>query len=72
MSEKNPVTVLCSRCKMRHYTPYGEEGDAPPPALSRVDNKTYICSDCGREETLEGLHRFENGVWKGDSPAATP
>jgi hypothetical protein len=27
--------------------------DAPPfPALSRVDNETYICSDCGTDEAL--------------------
>ena len=76
MSEENPATVLCPRCKTRLYTPYDSEepisADALYPAVSRVDNKTYICSDCGREEMLEGLHRFENGVWKGDSPAATP
>lgn len=48
-------TVLCPRCGEKNYTPYGEDWtpDAPlPPALSRVDNKTYICSDCGTAEAL--------------------
>jgi ribosomal protein L37AE/L43A len=38
----------CPRCK-RDYEEY--------PALSRVDNKTYICSKCGTEE---GLFNFMN------------
>lgn len=25
------------------------------PALSRVDNKTYICPDCGKREALESI-----------------
>jgi transposase-like protein len=33
----------CPRCK-RDYADY--------PALSRKDNKTYICSDCGVQEAL--------------------
>ena len=24
-----------------------------PPALSRIDNKTYICSSCGTQEALD-------------------
>lgn len=26
-----------------------------PPAISRVDNKTLICPDCGTRQALEGL-----------------
>jgi len=26
-------------------------------SLSRVDNKTYICNDCGTKEALEGIDR---------------
>lgn len=26
-----------------------------PPALSRVDNKTYICPDCGTRQALASL-----------------
>lgn len=35
---------LCPRC----HQPIGED-----PALSRRDNKTYICSQCGTAEALE-------------------
>ena len=49
-------TVTCPRCGRNEYTPYGEpwdpERDAPPPALSRMDNATYICSDCGQDEAM--------------------
>jgi hypothetical protein len=50
------MVVLCPRCEREYFTPYGEsrkEGDLPmPPALSRLDNKTYICSACGRDEGM--------------------
>lgn len=51
--------VLCPRCAKNSYTPYGtgqyrrEDIEANPlPALSRVDNATYICSDCGVDEAI--------------------
>jgi ribosomal protein L37AE/L43A len=48
---------LCPRCLQNYFTPYGQtyvESISPPmPALSRRDNKTYICSDCGMQEALE-------------------
>lgn len=28
-------------------------------ALSRIDNKTYICADCGTDEALENFLRNE-------------
>ena len=37
-------TRICPKCNK----PYTE-----PPALSRRDNKTYICSACGTKEALE-------------------
>jgi len=37
-------TRICPKCNK----PYSE-----PPALSRRDNKTYICSACGTREALE-------------------
>lgn len=47
-------TVLCPRCQTNSFVPYGvvmsEPGDRP--ALSRTDNKTYICSACGTDEAL--------------------
>jgi hypothetical protein len=48
-------TVTCPRCKTREYTPMGDpftNGDPLPPALSRTDNKTYICSGCGTDEAM--------------------
>lgn len=50
------TTVLCPRCEEHRYTPYEAKGpydqDAPYPALSRMDNKTYICSPCGVDEAM--------------------
>jgi hypothetical protein len=47
----------CPRCHML-FTGY--------PAISRVDNTTEICSDCGIAEALEGLVRSPYRV--GDVP----
>lgn len=49
MSEK--ITRTCPICG-RDYT--------EPPALSRRDNKTYICSDCGTMEALAAILRSES------------
>lgn len=49
------TTVLCPRCEDNYYTPYEvkrQVRDPLPPALSRADNETYICSDCGTEEAM--------------------
>ncbi len=32
-------------------------------ALSRRDNKTYICSDCGTEEALVDIGAMKERVW---------
>ena len=40
------VARVCPRCG-RTYTEY--------PALSRVDNETAICPDCGTKEALDSL-----------------
>lgn len=37
---------ICPRCGK----PYAE-----PPALSRTDNETLICSDCGTREALDSI-----------------
>lgn len=34
---------MCPRCK---------SGDMQFPALSRKDNSTYICSNCGTDEAM--------------------
>jgi len=67
---------LCPRCLHNYFTPYGEyyvEGVSPaPPAISRMDNKTPICSECGQAEALEGVSRSlpvakwnEHKYWEG-------
>ena len=51
MVNKNPIPIgdkLCPRCKqVRLYK------DLALNALSRRDNDTYICSDCGTAEAME-------------------
>lgn len=39
------TNFTCPRCGDHYRRCY--------PALSRVDNKTSVCSDCGTEEALE-------------------
>lgn len=47
MKNKNTDDLkICPRC---HNAYHGV------PALSRVDNKTYICPDCGTREALESI-----------------
>lgn len=58
MKRKN--SFECPRCRENRFTPYGVKRgkkDPLPPALSRKDNKTYICSECGVEEALEGFKK---------------
>lgn len=44
---------ICPRCG-RTYTGY--------PAVSRADNNTDICSDCGRQEALVSFCMYQNGT----------
>ncbi len=47
MKENNVVHLsVCPRCGQ----PYFE-----PPALSRADNQTLICPDCGTREALDSI-----------------
>ena len=60
MSEKkvnNEEKVLktCPKCK-KTYTGY--------PAISRRDNKTEICSECGTAEALEDFSNYVKGQEK--------
>lgn len=45
---KNNITEIrvCPKCGKPYST---------PPALSRVDNVTLICSDCGTREALDSI-----------------
>lgn len=45
-AEQRIQSKTCPKC--------GKEYTAPP-AISRVDNHTYICPDCGTREALEYL-----------------
>lgn len=51
-------TILCPRCRFNRFTPYGSDvrqeqvAEYPFPALSRMDNETYICSPCGTDEAM--------------------
>ena len=38
--------AICPRCGKPYYE---------PPALSRLDNETLICPDCGTREDLESI-----------------
>ena len=47
MKENNVIRIsVCPRCG-RTYSEH--------PALSRVDNETLICPDCGTREALESI-----------------
>ena len=46
----------CPRCG--GFIPNNQNPGLYPGALSRVDNKTEICSACGEEEALEDLFQW--------------
>lgn len=46
MKEKYTHPLVCPKCG---------QSFAEPPALSRLDNKTLICPDCGTREALTTL-----------------
>ena len=50
VDEKPEQFRECPRCS--HFIPNDEMPGAYPGALSRLDNKTEICSSCGVEEAL--------------------
>lgn len=47
--------VLCPSCKI-NFIPNNETPGAYPGALSRKDNKTEICSECGVMESLDDYY----------------
>ena len=47
MKEDNVTRLaICPRCGQPYYE---------PPALSRLDNETLICPDCGTREALQSI-----------------
>jgi DNA-directed RNA polymerase subunit RPC12/RpoP len=55
--EKDSPFIECPRCKQKKLHP-----EKVMNALSRRDNKTYICSDCGTAEAMFDYiqHRSRN------------
>lgn len=51
--------MICPRCNSNQI-PNNQTPGAYPGALSRVDNRTEICSDCGLHEALEDF--FDNNL----------
>lgn len=47
------TNLLCPRCQ--HFIPDDVTPGAYPGAISRVDNKTEICSSCGLDEAIENI-----------------
>lgn len=46
MEKEISETKICPRCGKAYHS---------APALSRVDNQTLICPDCGTREALESM-----------------
>lgn len=47
MKEDNSIRLaVCPRCGRTYHE---------PPALSRMDNETLLCPDCGTREALESI-----------------
>lgn len=47
MRENKIIRIsVCPRCGRTYYE---------PPAISRADNETLICPDCGTREALDSL-----------------
>lgn len=47
MKETNITRIkICPRCGQVYHE---------PPTLSRIDNQTLICPDCGTREALESI-----------------
>lgn len=51
------IPKICPRCE--GWIPSNSEPGAYPGAISRLDNETEICSQCGSEEAvLDWQHRL--------------
>lgn len=47
MEKREPAEIrICPRCGKAYHG---------SPALSRADNETFICPDCGTREALESI-----------------
>lgn len=55
-------SLMCPRCN--GLIPNNEEPGAYPGAISRLDNKTEICSSCGTDEAIEDYHYGKIADWR--------
>lgn len=55
---KYPVCPRCGGFIPNNYAP-----GAYPGALSRLDNKTEVCSDCGIDESIEQYYNGKVTDW---------
>lgn len=53
---------VCPRCK--GFIPNNVTPGEYPGAISRLDNKTEICSSCGTEEALEDYYEGSVKDWR--------
>lgn len=49
------VPNMCPRCQF-NWIPSNAHPGKYPGAISRADNKTEICSDCGTAEAMQDLN----------------
>jgi DNA-directed RNA polymerase subunit RPC12/RpoP len=57
--ETKTKVIICPRCKVNELNPR-----LPANALSRRDNKSYICSECGTDEAMiDYFHESEDLSW---------
>lgn len=59
MAAENPTYTTCPRCGQETL----RTDRVVMNALSRKDNKTYVCSPCGTDEALENFYGGEPKVW---------
>lgn len=52
----------CPRCE--GHIPNNSMPGAYPGAISRLDNKTEICSKCGQHEALENFYEGKVSDWR--------
>jgi hypothetical protein len=75
---ENNSTTDCPRCskfvcpRCLGYIPNNTQPGAYPGAISRIDNDTEVCSDCGVEEAIVALIAIEEWpISVYDDPVAT-
>lgn len=64
------TSIVCPRCL--GYIPNNTIPGAYPGAISRIDNKTEVCSECGMEEAVVAripIEQWPISVY--DDPVAT-